>query len=99
MGAGSQLHGPRLSFVVDDSRSMRFAAVILLIFIALVVHVVEAKSATNDGSSVKVAVIVFACSRPSLLRRTLRSLAANDKTLLSQIDIYISVDAHRRADQ
>jgi len=57
----------------------------------------SAKGGTLNKGDVKLAVIVFACSRPSHLRRTLRSLASQDKSVLSQVDLYVSVDSHRKS--
>lgn len=71
---------------------------LLHLLLTLLLFVCVSATIVNEPTP-HAAAIIFACSRPSHLRRTLRSLAAQEKSLLSQINIFVSIDAHRRADQ
>lgn len=79
------------------SRLGRLLLVVSIVQLVTTAFSVTAKDEALNKANVKLAVIVFACSRPSHLRRTLRSLAAQDRTLLSEVDLFVSVDAHRKS--
>ncbi len=49
------------------------------------------------STNIKLAVLVLACSRPTHLRHTLRSLAGQDKILLEKVELYISIDSNPRS--
>lgn len=74
----------------------------LLCVLALVCLVPQLSAALEEGSTtkdVRVAVVIFGCSRPSHLRKTFRSLSKQDPSVLRHVQFFVSIDAHRRSRQ